>query len=149
MTRIPVPALLLGVAGLIPFVLAALSILGIFNASIDYPRVMAQDGRLVMARYGVIILCFMSGVLWGYATKATGAQAAAVYALSTIPALWTFLNPGTHADEVLINLGIGFAGVLALDYAFQIWGLTPPWWLALRVPLTIVVLTCLAIGVWA
>ena len=149
MTRIPAPALLLGIAGLLPFVFAALAKLGLVSATLADPLITAQDGRLVMARYGVIILCFMSGVLWGYATRATGTQAAAAYALSTVPALGDFLNPGGRADEVLINLGIGFAGVLALDYAFHKWGLTPPWWMALRVPLTAVVLICLAIGVWA
>ncbi len=106
-------------------------------------------GALILTRYGVIILCFMSGVLWGFATKASGAQATACYVLSVIPALWAFLNPGTRADEALINLMIGFAGVLILDFAFARWGLAPKWWMTLRVPVTGVVISCLAIGAFA
>lgn len=154
MTRIPATALLLSVAGLIPFLLSAMYVLGMFTAESGgltigpFSFFNTGNGQLLMARYGVIILCFMSGVLWGFATKATGAQAAAAYALSVVPALWVFLNPGTRADEVLLNLGIGFAGLLALDYAYYRWELAPRWWMLLRLPLTLAVLICLAIGIW-
>lgn len=155
MTRIPASALLISVAGLAPFLFAALISADILDPSIGdpatggYPLLGASDGRLVLARYGVIILCFMSGALWGFATKAKGTQATAAYILAVLPALWAFVNPGSGADEALINLMIGFAGVLLLDYAFHRWALCPPWWLALRVPLTIVVVACLAAGIWA
>ena len=155
MTRPPLSPLLLAVGGLIPFVFGAIIATGALNGSAGdpanggYPIIAARDGQLILTRYGVIILCFMSGVLWGFATKTEGRQATACYVLSVIPALWAFLNPGSRADEALINLMIGFAGVLLLDLAFSRWGLTPPWWMALRIPITAVVLICLAIGVWA
>lgn len=154
MTRIPASALLLTVAGLAPFLFGALLSLGLLDVSAANTEggsvfLMPSNGALVQARYGLVILCFMSGVLWGFATKAQGRQATVCYVLSVIPALWAFLNPGARADEALINLMIGFAGVLMLDYAFSRWDLTPPWWMALRVPVTIVVLACLAAGVWA
>lgn len=155
MTRPPLAPLLLTVAGLIPFVFGAVIAAGWLTADMGdpanggYPLIVARDGALTLTRYGVIILCFMSGVLWGYATKATGPQAAACYVLSVLPALWIFTNPGSRADEALINLMIGFAGVLILDVAFSRWGLTPAWWLTLRIPATAAVVICLAIGVWA
>ena len=148
--RIPATALLLTVAGLAPFLFGAIMVLELFADRIGQDlRLNIGDGRLMMLRYGVIILCFMSGVLWGFATKAAGMQAAMAYVLSVVPALWAFLFPGSSADEALINLMIGFTGVLLLDFAFARWGLAPPWWMTLRVPVTIVVLVCLAIGVWA
>ena len=155
MIRIPASALLLGVAGLIPFIWGALVTLGYVNASIGDPAaggysiIAATDGSLLMIRYGGIILPFMSGILWGFATKAEGNQSDAAYALSVLPAIWWFLMPGTDAPGALINLMIGFSAVLLLDLAFQRWDLAPPWWMSLRIPLTIVVLICLAIGVWA
>lgn len=148
MTRIPPAALLLTIAGLIPFVLGALMTLGMFEPS-GYTRYLGTDGRLIMLRYGVIILCFMAGVLWGFATKTQGPQATACYVLATLPALWAFLSPGRRADEALINLMIGFVAVLILDYAFSRWRLAPEWWMPLRIPVTIVVLICLGVGVWA
>ena len=147
MTRIPPAALLLTIAGLAPFILGALMSANTFEPN-SYIQYIGTDGRLIMLRYGVIILCFMSGVLWGFATKAHGTQATACYVLSTLPALWAFLSPGRQADEALINLMIGFIAVLILDSAFSRWRLAPEWWMPLRIPVTIVVLICLALGVW-
>ena len=147
--RIPAVALLLGLAGLIPFMWAALLVLGLFPVP-DWPipKILLGDGQLLMIRYGSIILPFMAGVLWGFATNARGSLAIAAYALSVLPALWWFFMPGTGVASALTNLTTGFIGVLLLDYAFFKWNLTPSWWMALRVQLTIVVLICLCIGIF-
>ncbi|WP_299876322.1 DUF3429 domain-containing protein [uncultured Sulfitobacter sp.] len=150
MSRIPAPALLLGIAGLIPFVWAALLILGLSGGrEANLPPALSGDGRLIMIRYGGIILPFMSGVLWGFATKASGGRAVAAYALSVLPALWWFFMPGTGAVSALTNLATGFLAVLILDFFFHRWNLTPGWWMTLRIQLTVIVLICLAIGIWA
>jgi hypothetical protein len=86
----------------------------------------------------------MSGVLWGFATKAEGAQAATGYALSVIPALWAFFFVGGGPTSAAIYLSAGFAGLLALDWSFARQGLAPAWWMSLRVGLTAIVLLCLA-----
>ncbi|WP_370400099.1 DUF3429 domain-containing protein [Sulfitobacter sp. JB4-11] len=149
MSRIPAPALLLGIAGLTPFVWAALLILGLSGGQeANLPPVLSGDGRLIMIRYGGIILPFMSGVLWGFATTATGGRAIAAYGLSVLPALWWFFMPGTGPVSALTNLATGFLAVLILDFFFQRWGLTPAWWMTLRIQLTVMVLACLAIGIW-
>lgn len=148
MNRIPPAALLLGLAGLIPFIWAALLTLETFPAqSLPLPAVLSGNGKLIMIRYGGIILPFMAGVLWGFATNASGQQAVAAYSLSVLPALWWFFMPGTGVTSALINLATGFAGLLLLDYAFQRWGLAPSWWLSLRLQLTAVVLACIGIGI--
>ena len=152
MIRVPAAALLLGLLGLIPFLWGALSTLGMLGdtrADLTLGGVTifsANDGELLMVRFGVIILCFMSGVLWGFATKAQGNQAMICYILSVLPVMWAFLYPGTGSQSALLNLMIGFAMVLMIDFAFWRWELAPRWWMSLRVPLSVIVLGCLGIG---
>ena len=87
----------------------------------------------------------MSGVLWGFATRADGSEAALAYALSVIPALWVFFMVSDASATSTIFLAAGFVGLLFLDATFSAWGLAPRWWLRLRVMLTVVVLACLAV----
>ncbi len=42
----------------------------------------------------------------------------------------------------------GFVVLLVIDLQFSLWGLTPRWWMRLRVILTGGVVTCLALGLW-
>lgn len=148
MTIIPRAPLLLGLAGLIPFVWGAATVLivdlGTWGAQALGPRFV---GPYVQLFYGSVILSFMSGVLWGFATKAQGAQAATGYALSVIPALWAFFMTGGGPTSASLNLIVGFAGLLMLDFAFSRWGLAPPWWMQLRVLLTAIVIICLTVTV--
>ncbi|GAA6180263.1 DUF3429 domain-containing protein [Shimia sp. NS0008-38b] len=146
--QIPNAPLSLGLAGLIPFVWGALSFLipdlALWGTQVFGPRFV---GPYIQLFYGAIILSFMSGVLWGFATKANGQQAAIGYALSTIPALWAFFMTGGGPVSAGTNLMFGFAGLLLLDYTFFSWGLTPRWWMRLRLLLTIIVLASLSVGV--
>jgi len=149
MTRIPAAPLLLGLAGLIPFIWGAATYthegLAQWGAANMRPQFI---GPYVQLQYGVVILAFMSGVLWGFATKASGAQAATAYALSVIPALWAFFMTGGGPTTTATNLITGYLGLLILDFAFSRWGLAPPWWIPLRLLLTTVVVLCLAVGVF-
>ena len=147
MQHIPRPALALGLAGLIPFVWGAASLYSPAIADLGQqilgpaPRLNA-DGLVLT--YGIVILSFMSGVLWGFATRAE-AQAAIGYGLSVVPALWAFFMVGGGPVSAAINLMAGFAGLLMLDWLFWVQGLAPPWWMRLRVMLTAVVLASLAV----
>ncbi|MCQ0092384.1 DUF3429 domain-containing protein [Roseovarius sp. M141] len=150
MNSIPRSALILGLAGLIPFVWGAITVLhpplaDWTNHTIG-PRF---AGPYVMLFYGAIILAFMSGVLWGFATKLEGTQAATGYALSVIPALWAFFTTGGGPNSAGISLMAGFIGLLGLDWLFWRFGVAPDWWMQLRVLLTAIVLACLAVGVFA
>lgn len=144
--RIPRPALLLGLAGLIPFLWSAAThlspALSTWAGQFLSPMFL---GAYVGLTYGTVILSFMSGVLWGFATKAEGRDAAIAYTLSVIPALWVFFMVPDASDISSIFLAAGFVGLLLLDAMFSAWGLAPRWWLRLRVMLTVVVLACLAI----
>ena len=148
--RIPRPALLLGLAGLIPFLWSATTTLSPALASWAGQMLSPMYlGAYVGLTYGTVILSFMSGVLWGFATKAEGREAAIAYTLSVIPALWAFFMVSDASDTSAIFLAAGFVGLLLLDATFQAWGLAPRWWLRLRVMLTVVVLACLAIPLQA
>ncbi|MEY8830957.1 DUF3429 domain-containing protein [Sedimentitalea sp. XS_ASV28] len=148
MSSIPKPALILGLAGLIPFVWGAATYLNddlaAWGAAHFGPRFV---GPYVQLFYGSVILSFMSGVLWGFAAKASGRVASAGYVLSVIPALWAFFMTGGGPVTAGTNLIFGFAGLLLLDIAFVKWGLAPAWWTQLRVLLTSVVILCLLVGV--
>jgi hypothetical protein len=148
MTQIPRSALILGLAGVIPFAWGALTLL--VPALADWGQATLGPrfiGPYVQLYYGAVILSFMSGVLWGFATKAEGGRAATGYALSVIPALWAFFMTGGGPVSAAMNLIFGYAGLLVLDFAFWRWGLAPQWWMQLRVLLTGLVVVCLAVVV--
>ncbi|QFU09723.1 hypothetical protein PARPLA_00714 [Rhodobacteraceae bacterium THAF1] len=144
MTKIPFAPLALGLAGLLPFLWGvstmAFPSLGVFTADILGPRFV---GPYVQLAYGTVILSFMSGVLWGFATRAEGAEAAFGYGVSTLPALWAFFFVGGGPVSAAIYLALGFVGILGLDWMFQRQGLAPPWWVSLRLILTFVVVVTL------
>ena len=148
MTQIPRSALILGLAGVIPFLWGAANVL--FPATVGWggrwlsPMFM---GTYVSLTYGTVILSFMSGVLWGFATKATGREAALGYGLSVIPALWAFFMVNGDPGNAAVNLAAGFAGLLLLDASFARQGLAPAWWMPLRLLLTGIVLACLAVPI--
>lgn len=151
MWGIPRWPLALGLAGLLPFLAAALisQLPAPLMMGDSYPIVSNEDGRDLLASYGVVILSFMSGVLWGFAARGSHPM---WYGLSVLPALYCFfyVNAGVFTGglltDALINLMIGFAALLALDGIYTWKKLAPVWWMKLRLLLTAVVLPCLAIG---
>lgn len=148
--RIPRTALVLGLAGLTPFAWSVATHLSpaLSGWAAQWLAPMFL-GAYVGLTYGTVILSFMSGVLWGFATKAEGREAAVAYTLSVIPALWVFFMVTDASDTSTIFLAAGFVGLLLLDAMYSAWGLAPRWWLRLRVMLTVVVLACLAIPLQA
>lgn len=144
---VPVSALVLGLAGVVPFVWGAATEISpfLFDLGQDVlgPRFV---GQCVLVFYGTIILSFMSGVLWGFATRAQGGTATLGYALSVLPALWAFFFVGGGADRAAWFLIAGFVGLLGLDYGFWRLGLAPAWWMQLRNLLTLLVVGCLTLG---
>ncbi len=141
---IPRVPLILGLAGLIPFAWGAATMLSdglaIWGAGALGPRFV---GPYVQLSYGSVILSFMGGALWGFATRAEGRVAATGYALSVLPALWAFFFVGGGPVSAAIYLIAGFVGILGLDWMFWSQGLAPRWWMALRMILTAGVVLCL------
>ncbi len=144
MSAVPRAPLLLGLAGLLPFFWGLATLfsdeLARVTAQVAGPRFV---GPYVQLAYGTVILSFMSGVLWGFATKADGRVAATGYGLSVLPALWAFLFVGGGPVSAATFLAFGFIGILGLDWLFWRHGLAPAWWMTLRLILTAGVLVSL------
>ena len=143
----PRAASALGFAGLIPFLWGALTVLapGLGEAATGLvgARFIGTD---VLIAYGTVILCFMGGVLWGFATRAEPELQWKAYGSAVLPPLWVFFMVGGTTAASLSALFVGFFAMLSLDLQFGQWKLTPPWWIGLRIVLTLVVLVCLGIG---
>ncbi len=146
--KIPRTALLLGLAGLVPFLWGAFTLLNDsawqFGTARLGPRFV---GPYVQIFYGTVILSFMSGVLWGFAARAEGRFAAMGYALGVIPALWAFFFTGGGPISAQVYLIAGFVGLLGIDWLFWANGLAPAWWMRLRTGLTAIVIACLLVGI--
>ena len=147
MAVIPKSALYLGLAGVLPFSWGVLTVylptLSEWTTKMIGPRFV---GPYVQLFYGTVILSFMSGVLWGFATKMDGKQAAIGYSLSVLPALWAFFMTGGGPETASHNLIVGFIALLALDWYFWAAGQAPVWWIRLRLILTGLVILCLTFG---
>jgi hypothetical protein len=146
--KIPTGALILGLSGVLPFAWGAVTLLSeeAFNFGIENFGARFV-GPLIQLSYGVIILCFMSGVLWGFATKMDEKNASLGYILSVLPALWAFLSMGRGPISDTISLIVGFLAVLLIDRHFYLLKLTPLWWMNLRIPLTFLVISLLGLGI--
>ena len=141
---IPPPALWLGLAGLLPFVWGVATLwspaLYLWTTGAVGQRFV---GPYVGLFYGAVILSFMSGVLWGFATRAEGRMEGFGYALSVLPALWAFFTTGGGPEMAALALSAGFVALLALDWTFWRHALAPVWWMKLRLILTAGVVACL------
>ena len=146
--KIPTGALILGLSGVLPFAWGAVTLLSeeAFNFGIENFGARFV-GPLIQLSYGVIILCFMSGVLWGFATKMDEKNGSLGYSLSVLPALWAFLSMGRGPISDTISLIVGFLAVLLIDRHFYLLKLTPLWWMNLRIPLTFLVISLLGLGI--
>ena len=126
--RTPVPALLLGYGGLIPFIGGATL------------QVLSPDPRWLemLSAYGAVILSFVGALHWGYAVRdaARGASAWWGYGWSVLPALaaWVCLMlppaTGVHA------LALGLLVCLVVDEIVVPRMALPAWLLPLRRVLT-------------
>tara|TARA_B100000674_G_C37577633_1_gene794794 strand:+ start:155 stop:610 length:456 start_codon:yes stop_codon:yes gene_type:complete len=147
-SKIPKGALILALFGVVPFAWGAITLISEDAFSFGMENFGARFvGPLIQLSYGVIILCFMSGVLWGFATKIDEKSASLGYILSVIPALWAFFSIGIGPISDTISLIIGFIAVLLIDWHFYLLKLTPNWWMSLRIPLTFLVVSLLGLGI--
>lgn len=138
----------IGLLGLVPL------IWGVGEIYLPILRRVAEDwmspwfhAPFATLRYAEIILMFNSGILWGFAARATGPMALGAFKLSVLPALYTFFFVIGEMQEVALKLAIGFAGLLALDALFHRQALVPDWWMRLRVPLCGISILCL-VAIW-
>lgn len=147
--HLPTAALVLGIAGLIPFIACGIAALSTF----DDARAMFFLQALVA--YGAVILAFLGGVHWGFVLEApeTGAriarrQDAPRLVFGVLPSLvgWVALG-ATLAGLPPVALAIliaGFVAVTATEAQLHRRGLMPSGYMWLRWGLSIVVALVLA-----
>ena len=133
-------AILLGYAGLIPFISGAI---GIWIT----PTAWRADVLTALLHYAAVILACMGAIHWGLAMARERQDDAAhrQLGLSVLPALlgWLAISNGLPALLALALLISGFIGLYLADVHAVKLELAPRWYTALRKPLTAVVLISL------
>ncbi len=145
MTR-PLPpfAIMLGIAGLLPFVLCSLGALSLSSDG-------ATRSLLALVAYGATILAFLGGVHWGFALDEGGMASDRVqrlrFGLGVVPSLigWaamlvTFIGLPTTG---LLVLTAGFVATTAVEAQAARRHLVPQRYMWLRWGLSVVVILCL------
>jgi hypothetical protein len=149
MTRIPLPALVVGWAGLVPFLYGVALIL--FADELELPvfglaGTPREGGVLILRNFGAVILGFMGGCLWGFSSAAGRHPTFLQLGGAALPALLAALALRPSAAVSCIWLAFGFVVLQAIDLLYHRAGVAPQYWLHLRLPLTAGVMTCLLIG---
>ncbi|MDX1709527.1 MAG: DUF3429 domain-containing protein [Rhodovibrionaceae bacterium] len=143
LSQLPRPAVWLGFAGLLPFVATALA------AWHPEPLVIVYAINLQLF-YGACILSFLGAVHWGLALAGAGSQGDPRAAMtfnrlgwSVVPALLAWATLAMDPLVGLVGQIVGFAGMFFGDLAAVRRGYAPGWYLALRRPLTVIVILSL------
>ena len=133
---VPIGPMLLGIAGVIPFVGAvAIFIFG--------PPRLIETAIFSLLAYAAIILSFLGGILWGSVLARgftnIGNDQIRLLVISVLPSLcgWVALLAGPKIGLPL--MAVAFLFVLVVDLSSTRDGLLPPWYPRLRIPLTIIV----------
>lgn len=137
---IPLAPLVLGLAGVVPFAIAAA------GQSLAFPALLGVEWTIVALVYCATILPFMAGCIWAFAARHDDPKGVA---LSTLPALagfavlcLTYAQPN-QPQSWSIPFATLFALLLVLDFRAHRLGQTPAWWMRLRLLLTTLVTGCL------
>ncbi len=139
---IPIGPMLLGIAGVIPFVGAVAMV--IFG-----PPRFVEIATFSLLAYGAVILSFLGGILWGSILARgfteIGNDQIRLLVIGVVPSLcgWVALLAGPNIGLPL--MAVAFSFVLVVDLLSTRDGLLPPWYPRLRIPLTISVALLLLI----
>jgi len=139
---LPPLAILLGVAGLIPFMVFGLGSVG----ANPLRSLHAAQG---LVGYGAVILAFLGGVHWGFTLgeDGDGRVVRARLGLGVVPSLvgWAAILCGIFSEPVfsLAVLIAGFIGTVVIEFRARNRDLMPAGYLALRVALSCVVVAVL------
>lgn len=129
--RIPLSALLLGLAGLIPFAAGAVSQL------LPLPVLTGEVGIRLIVTYGAIILSFLGGIRWGTALGPyDGRRQGVDFSASVLGSLVGLAAVFAAAVPALALLIAGFLMQALWDLMSVESGRLPPWFGKLRMLLT-------------
>ena len=139
---IPTPALLLGLAGLVPFIVTAVQV------STGWPLSPRLTGPALyhLTVYGAVILSFLGGVQWGFAAARPARHPIAAwrrYVVSMLPPLAAWAGLWLFPRQGLLVLALSFGLALFYDIWSTSAGEAPRWYGRLRMGLTAVAIVCL------
>jgi Protein of unknown function (DUF3429) len=142
-TKIPLAALVLGLAGAVPFVVCAIAI------ATDIRLPLVDNPVAALVAYAAVILSFLGGIRWGFALRMNDPLLQTrAFVLSVGPSItaWLLLLPPT--PMALVVMPVLF---LLLGLADQTLGTVgvPAWFMRLRLWLTVIVtlsLLCAIVG---
>lgn len=139
--KVPLSALTLGFAGLIPPVVltaGALLDLGLFAPS--------MPGFVLT--YAAVILSFLGGTWWGFVSRQEQ-PGWGLLCVSVLPALagWAAIF-SFQPPTALFALATGLIAALVMDALLVRRRLAPGWWTKLRVPLSLGLALCCALSGW-
>lgn len=142
--QIPTVALVLGIAGLAPFLACATALL----LNVPLPLIgVGQEVRRALIVYAVAILSFLGGVRWGIALGYSDSRLAARdLVISVVPALvgwWAALLPARHDMWVM---AVAFVALGLLDYGLACRTVAPEWYGRLRLGLSAAVASILGVA---
>ena len=138
MPKVPQAARWLGLSGLIPFFGLALACWVTEGETQGF-------ARQLLTAYGALVLSFLGGCRWGFATGGLGKGPELVpMVVSVLPSLFAWVVMFTGHPQAFFYLATGFAALLGADLNLTREGGAPGWWPALRWPLTMGAVAALA-----
>ena len=137
LSEVPLPALVLGLGGLIPFLAGAVAV-WLFE---PMAARVAQDMQVA---YATVILSFLGAVHWGAAlSRPEGAHSWGWMGWSVTPALLAWFSVMMAPESALMALMSSYLAAFAVDMQAVKKGLLPLWYLSLRRLLTTGAFLCL------
>lgn len=134
-------AVVLAVAGVVPFAL-----LSLWLAGIPVDHVWRGATILLLSSFAAVTLSFLGGARWGLAVAGHGGDLRRDIAISAAPPLigWIALLLPPHLAFVL--LAVAFAAQGAWDALAGQAGLLPAWFVRLRMQLTVAVVVAMVVA---
>nr|BAT31486.1 hypothetical protein [Fulvimarina pelagi] len=127
---------MLGLGGLLPFVLLSGVLIYGGNSTIAYATIV-----LALNAYSATILAFLGGIRWGFGLRPTGHQRHELI-LSVLPSLAGWVLVMVSAPYAFAGFALSFAAQGAWDLISVRRGKLPSWFGRLRLVLTLVVVIC-------
>jgi putative flippase GtrA len=146
--RLPLPVAAFGFAGLLPPALAAAAVALLPAGGWQ------QLAWVGLIFYAALIFSFLGGTWWAFAAREPRPRTLAVWLLLAVTPsllglalLLLLLAPATRALATPLLAAAIFVSPL-VDRALSAAGLTPGWWMKLRVPLSVGLAACVAVAAW-
>jgi hypothetical protein len=140
--RLPALAVILGIAGLIPFIICGLGA----TAAND---VRSSLSAFALIGYGAVILGFLGGVHWGFTLSVQHDPAERFrLSLGVLPAIvgWLALALTFATSQAVLGLAIliaAYVGTVVVEWRAHARGLVPDGYIGLRVGISAVVILLL------